>query len=80
MQLAQFRRVLHIVCIDLWVFLFHVGGVVAVLIDEHGPAVMVEGFPEKGLWGEAKYEEVAWRRALSEDIGDLLELRVGHVE
>ena len=61
-------------------FLFHIGGVVPVLVNENGPAVVVEGFPEKGLVGEAEHEEVARGRALPKHVGDLLQLRVGHVE
>ena len=76
MQIPQFRRVLHVVGIDFRVFLFHVSGVVTVLVDENGPPVMVESFPQKGLLGEPEYKEIAWGGAFSEDIRDLLELRI----
>lgn len=51
-------------------FFLYIRGVVAVFIDEDGSAVVVQGFPEKGLVGEAEDEEVARGRALSENIGD----------
>jgi len=42
------------------VLFFEVCGVVPVFIDENRSSVVVEGFPEEGLWGEAEDEEVAW--------------------
>lgn len=60
-------------------FLLDVGGVVPVLVDEHGPAVGVEGLPEEGLVGEPEDEEVArGRRALAEGVGDGFDVGVGH--
>ena len=39
-------------------FLFNESGVVAILVDENGTAVVVEGFPEKGFLSEAEDEEI----------------------
>lgn len=61
-------------------FLFKEGGIVAILIDENGAAVVVEGFPEKGLLGQSEDEEITWSGAFSKDVGNGFELGVGHVE
>lgn len=55
LHLAHLGRVLDVVGVDLGMLLLDVCGVVAVLVDEDGPAVVVEGFPEEGLVSEAKY-------------------------
>ncbi|KAI3462736.1 hypothetical protein Pfo_019399 [Paulownia fortunei] len=77
-HLAQFRGVLHVVGFDFRVLLLNVRRVVAVLVDEYGSAVVVEGFPEEGFVGEAEDEEVAGLRALPESVGNLLDVGVRH--
>lgn len=67
---------MHVVGLNLRVLLLEVGGVVAVLVDEDGAAVGVEGLPEEGLVGEAEDEEVARVGALAEGVGDLLDVGI----
>lgn len=53
---------------------FEICGVVAVFVDEDGSAIVVQGFPEEGLLGEAKDEEIAGCGALSEHVGDWFDI------
>lgn len=67
-QLGHFSSlggVLDVVGVDFRVLLLDVGGVVAVLVDEDGPAVVVQRLPQKGLVGEPENQEIAWGRAFS---------------
>ena len=79
-QFGYLSGVLHVVGVNFGVFFFDEGSVVSILVDEDSAAVVVEGFPEKGLLGEAEDEEITWSGAFSEDVGDGLEIGVGHVE
>lgn len=49
---------------------FHVGGVVTILVDEDGTAVVVEGFPEKCFGSKAEHEEVTRGGAVADRVGD----------
>lgn len=77
---GHFGGVLDVVDFDIGVFFLDVGSVVPVLVDEHGSAVWVQGFPEEGFVGEAEDEEVArgGGRALAEGVGDGFDVGVGH--
>lgn len=60
---ADFCGVLNIVRLDIRMFLFDLRYVEFALVEEDGPAVAVQSFPEKGLVGQPEYQEVAGRRA-----------------
>lgn len=77
--MADFGGVLDIVGFDLGEFFFHVGGVVAALVDEDGAAKVVEGVPEESLVCEAKHEEFAGDGAVVENVGNLFDVGVRHV-
>ena len=76
---ADLGRVLHIVRLYIWVFLFELGDVELALIKEDGAAVAVQSFPEQGLVGQPEYQEVARRWAAPEHAGDGGHLSGGHV-
>lgn len=76
---ADLGGVLHVVRLYVGVFLFELGDVELALVQEDGPAVAVQSFPQQGLVGQPENKEVAGRRAAPENAGDGRHLGGGHV-